>query len=101
MNETARLKWAREFFNNMVKAMVKAGYFPAVDDEEVGYCLEFFEDLHGKGPAIFKKAGEFEMLGVDVCINLDKAIYIQVEEPSFDFFVEPENSELLRFYSSH
>ena len=80
----------------MQKAMIDAGYF--LNQEEADSCLQFYEDLHGKGPAILKCAGDFEMLGVDVCISLDHGIYISIPEPSNEWYAESENSELMRIY---
>jgi hypothetical protein len=92
-----RVEWADQFFQNMVTVLIEEGLFADVD--EALSCLSFYADLHGDGPAIVKKAGTFEMLGTDVCIDLDRGIYVSVPEPGTEFYMEVVNSELMKPYN--
>jgi len=91
-----KVEWAKQFYQNMQAALNECGYFS--DQGEADYCLEFHEDLNGEGPAIVKNAGDFEMLGLDICVDIDHGRYIQVEEPSNEFYMEVINNELMRPY---
>lgn len=89
--------WFRKFYTNMVNEMILSGYFS--DIEEAHACLVYYENIDGN-PAIIKTAGGFEMLGNDVCIDLDRNKYITIESPDNDYYVEVENAECLRCYSA-
>jgi hypothetical protein len=89
--------WAEKFYINMKAALIECGFF--VDQEEANFCLEFHADLNGDGPAIIKNAGGFEMLGQDVCIDMDRGQYITIENPNDDFYMEVVNAELMKPYA--
>lgn len=93
-----RVEWLWKFFNNMVKTLIDCKFF--ADEEEAASCLEFTDELHGRGPAILKVAGTFEILGNDICIDLDRNKYVTVESPDDNYFAEPENAECIRCYKS-
>jgi len=97
-NKNARIVWLRNFYNNMIKVLIDDGALS--DMAEASLCFQFHQDLHGEGPAIIKTAGEFEILGVDICVDLDRNRYVSVPEPDNSHFAEPENSECIRCYKA-
>lgn len=93
-----KIKWLKQFYYNMIRALMAVKALHDLDEGKA--CFEFREDLHGKGPAILKIGGCFEMLGPDICYNTDLGKYVTVPEPSNEYYVEAENSEVLRCHKS-
>lgn len=91
-----KLAWARAFYDNMCNELVRQGIFTTIDMAQ-DYFI-FYDNLNDEGPAIVKDGGEFEMLGVEVCVDRDKGRYITIPEPPGDFYMEPVNNELMRPY---
>jgi len=92
-----KLEWTKKFYENLKATLIECGLF--IDQKEADYCLEFHEDLNGEGPAISKNAGTFELLGIDVCVDMDRGKYVSVETPNDEFYMEVINPELMRPYS--
>jgi len=91
--QQAKVTWLRAFYNNMIELLNAHGY------TDSSYCFEFHESLHGE-PAIIKVGGEYELLGTDLCVDLDNNNYLSILEPDREYFAEPENNECLRCYKA-